>query len=307
MSLNQPTTTPRPAPPAPPSTRVGGSPPLRPGSPARDGQPAATPAAGGDRLVWVAAAADLHQRVDPHRRFRRSFVEAASYADVLLIGGDLTSSGLVQEAHIVAEDVEKLGIPVIAVTGNHDHSNRHTGKIIDILADAGVQVLEGEGTVLTCGGVRLGVAGCKGYGGGFGDAVVHEHGEPQTRAFVRHTRTSASKLAAALSTLDCDVKVVLTHYAPITGTLAGEPRELYLMLGSERLGRVIDQAGVSLAIHGHAHHGREHGQTPGGVPVRNVAYKVIKTAYRLYTLQPTNSGRWHVIDQPQPNHATRPR
>jgi Icc-related predicted phosphoesterase len=199
---------------------------------------------------------------------------------------------------MVAEDAGNVGIPVAAVLGNHDHDSRTAGKIIDVLAEAGVQVLEGSGTVVTCRGTRLGVAGCKGYGGGFDGAVVYEHGEPQTRAFVRHSRDSAKKLATALGALDCDVKVALTHYAPIPGTLAGEPRELYVMLGSKRLGQVIDEAAVALAIHGHAHRGAEKGVTPGGTPVRNVAYKVIGTAYRIYTLRACDADRtsWQVID-----------
>ena len=251
--------------------------------------------------VRVAAAADLHLRPDPPRRFRNAFREAARHADMLLLGGDLTASGTVEQARMVAEDAGNLGIPVAAVLGNHDHDSRTGNKIIGVLADAGVQVLEGSGTVVTCRGVRVGIAGCKGYGGGFDGAVVHEHGEPQTRAFVRHSRDSAKRLAAALAALDCDVKVALTHYAPIPGTLRGEPRELYLMLGSQRLGQVIDEAGAALAIHGHAHRGVEKGVTAGGTPVRNVAYKVIGTAYHIYTLLPPEADhtRWQIVDHGQ--------
>jgi hypothetical protein len=35
-------------------------------------------------------------------------------------------------------------------------------------------------------------------------------------------------------------------------------------------------------IHGHAHQGTEHGVTPGGVNVRNVAQTVIRQAYAIY-------------------------
>lgn len=249
-------------------------------------------------VLRVAAAADLHLRADSSRGFRHAFREAARHADILLLGGDLTASGTVEQARLVAEDVGNVGIPVAAVLGNHDHDSRATGKIIDVLAQAGVHVLEGAGTVVTCRGIRLGVAGCKGYGGGFDGAIVYEHGEPQTRAFVRHSRDSAKKLAAALAALDCDVKVALTHYAPTPDTLRGELRELYVMLGSERLGQVIDEAGVSLAIHGHAHRGTEKGFTPGGTPVRNVSYQVIGTAYHIYTLRKssTDGTCWQVVD-----------
>jgi hypothetical protein len=48
------------------------------------------------------------------------------------------------------------------------------------------------------------------------------------------------------------------------------------------LAEVIDGAGVAVAFHGHAHRGREHGTTDGGVPVRNVAEAVIGVPYRVY-------------------------
>jgi hypothetical protein len=48
------------------------------------------------------------------------------------------------------------------------------------------------------------------------------------------------------------------------------------------LAEAIDAAGADLVLHGHAHNGRENGVTPGGVPVRNVAQPVIRSAYRVY-------------------------
>jgi hypothetical protein len=50
----------------------------------------------------------------------------------------------------------------------------------------------------------------------------------------------------------------------------------------DALGQAIDGAGADLAVHGHAHRGREQGRTPGGVEVRNVAMPVIRAAYRVY-------------------------
>jgi Icc-related predicted phosphoesterase len=63
-----------------------------------------------------------------------------------------------------------------------------------------------------------------------------------------------------------------------------EPLEIYPFLGSYLLGQAIDDNDVALAVHGHAHAGTEHGTTPGGVPVRNVAYPVIGRAYRVWEL-----------------------
>ena len=104
------------------------------------------------------------------------------------------------------------------------------------------------------------------------------------KAFVGTTERIADALGEALRALDCDVKVALTHYAPVPDTLVGEPLEIYPFLGSYLLGQAIDSAPTALALHGHAHHGSERGRTPGGVPVRNVAHPVIKQAYNVYQL-----------------------
>jgi Icc-related predicted phosphoesterase len=73
-------------------------------------------------------------------------------------------------------------------------------------------------------------------------------------------------------------------FAPVKDTLGGERLEIYPFLGSYLLGEAIDAAGADLAVHGHAHNGAEKGVTPGGIPVRNVALPVLKSAYAVYCL-----------------------
>ena len=51
------------------------------------------------------------------------------------------------------------------------------------------------------------------------------------------------------------------------------------MLGNCELGVVLDRWRPDLAVHGHAHLGNLRGQTPGGVPVRNVAMPVVGNIY----------------------------
>jgi Icc-related predicted phosphoesterase len=82
-----------------------------------------------------------------------------------------------------------------------------------------------------------------------------------------------------------DVRVALTHYAPVPETLQGERLEIYPFLGSGLLAEAIDKGRAHLALHGHAHRGSEKGTTPGGVPVRNVAQPVIAAPYRVYCLE----------------------
>jgi hypothetical protein len=56
------------------------------------------------------------------------------------------------------------------------------------------------------------------------------------------------------------------------------------MLGNCELGVVLDRYAPDLVIHGHAHLGTLMGQTPGGVPVRNVALPVVGKVH-LETLE----------------------
>jgi Icc-related predicted phosphoesterase len=154
------------------------------------------------------------------------------------------------------------------------------------LEESGVRVLEGEAAVCTAGGVRVAVAGVKGFGSGFAGACGTEFGEVEMKAFVQRARESGALLGTALAGTGADLHVALMHYAPIKDTLAGERPEIYPFLGSFFLAAAIDGAPCDLAIHGHAHHGTEWGLTPGGVPVRNVARPVIRRPYKVYELDP---------------------
>ncbi|MEV0326571.1 metallophosphoesterase [Micromonospora echinospora] len=235
-------------------------------------------------MIRIAAVGDVHLDEDVVGRFRPALEELPDCADVLLLAGDLTRHGTENEARCVAEEFGGLGVPVVTVLGNHDHQCDQVPQVVKVLEDVGITVLEGNGVVLDCGGHRLGVAGVKGFGGGFAGRCASDFGEPEMKAFVRTTTDSADRLGEALRGLECDVLVALTHYAPVPDTLAGEPLEIYPFLGSYQLGQAIDSAPTALALHGHAHAGSERGTTPGGVRVRNVAHPVIKQAYSIFHL-----------------------
>lgn len=235
-------------------------------------------------VIRIAAVGDVHLDQDVVGRFRPALEELPGCADVLLLAGDLTRHGTEAEARCVAQEFGDLGVPVITVLGNHDHQCDEVPQVVKVLQDAGITVLEGTGTVVETPGGRLGVAGVKGFGGGFAGRCASDFGEPEMKAFVRTTRESADALTDALLSLECDALVALTHYSPVPDTLAGEPLEIYPFLGCYQLGQAIDSAPTALALHGHAHHGTERGTTPGGVRVRNVAHPVIKQAYSVFHL-----------------------
>lgn len=165
-------------------------------------------------MIRIAAVGDVHVDQDVVGRFRPALNELPDCADVLLLAGDLTRHGTEAEARCVAEEFGGLGVPVVTVLGNHDHQHDRVPQVVKVLQDAGIRVLEGEGIVLEFAGGRLGVAGVKGFGGGFAGRCASDFGEPEMKSFVRTTKESAEALGVALRGLDCDLLVALTHYSP---------------------------------------------------------------------------------------------
>lgn len=233
-------------------------------------------------MIRIAAIGDVHFARDSKGSWRPHLERIQERADVLLIAGDLTRHGASEEASVLADELVGLEIPAIAVLGNHDYHLSEEQPIRGALEGVGVRILEGESTELEIDGATVGVAGVKGFGGGFAGACGTEFGEPEMKGFIRHTKSIAERLAAALGRLETDYRVALLHYSPIEGTLAGERLEIFPFLGSYLLAESIDGAGADLVLHGHAHGGIEKGVTPGGVAVRNVALPVIRCAYKLY-------------------------
>jgi Icc-related predicted phosphoesterase len=237
-------------------------------------------------VIRIAAVGDVHAGSDSVGRLAPGFVDVDAHADVLLLAGDLTKCGTPEEALVLARELRDIAIPKVAVLGNHDHHDSRPEAVVDVLVHEGIRVLEGSSLVLDVAGERLGVAGVKGFCGGFA-APATAFGEPEMKAFVHHTQAIAQRLEGALCALvaqDCTTRVALLHYAPIAGTLGGEPVELHPLLGSQLLAEVVDRVGADLVLHGHAHAGVERGETPGGIPVRNVAMPVLGQAYRVYEI-----------------------
>ncbi|ALG15286.1 metallophosphoesterase [Kibdelosporangium phytohabitans] len=233
----------------------------------------------------IAAVGDVHLGEDARGRLRPALDNLGEHADVLLLAGDLTRHGSLDEAQVVADEFGDLPVPVVAVLGNHDYHSDKEAEITDLLIERGIQVLEGTGTTLRVGQCTVGIAGAKGFGGGFAGKSGSVFGEPEMKAFIQHTVGIADRLRAALTGLDTDIKIALTHYSPVADTLRGEPPEIFPFLGCYQLAEAIDATGVDLAIHGHAHFGTEQGITAGGVRVRNVAQPVIGSAFAVYCVE----------------------
>lgn len=217
--------------------------------------------------IRFAAVGDIHVTKDSAGSLRDFFSQASDAADALLLCGDLTDYGTAEEAHVLAEELGGVSVPIIAVLGNHDYESGTPEKVTEILTHAGVRVLDGE----ACEILGVGIAGTKGFAGGFGRGSLGAWGEPAIKLFVKEALNEAMKLEAALAKLRTQRRIALLHYSPVASTIQGEPLEIFPFLGSSRLEDPLLRYPVDAVFHGHAHRGTPEGRTINGVPVYNVA------------------------------------
>jgi len=220
----------------------------------------------------IAAVGDLHCRADTRRNIAVALRGADREAEVLLLAGDLTDHGTPEEAAWLAEELSQIKMERCAVLGNHDYESGQEAIVRKALGEAGVHVLDGEPWEVN----DLGIAGVKGFAGGFEAAQLQRFGEESLKTFVDACIAEELKLEKALFRLRTRHRIALLHYSPCRPTLEGEPLEIYPFLGATRLSGPLDQLRPDFAIHGHAHRGKLRGTTGGGVPVFNVALPVLR-------------------------------
>jgi Icc-related predicted phosphoesterase len=210
---------------------------------------------------------DLHFKKETAGTLRELFAQVSEAADALLLCGDLTDYGTADEAKLLADELSIVSIPTVAVLGNHDYESGTPDTVRQALVNVGVKVLDGE----PCEIEGVGIAGVKGFAGGFGRGSLGAWGESAIKMFVQEALNEAMKLEAALAKLRTQRRLALLHYSPIAGTCEGEPIDIYPFLGSSRLEEPLNRYPVDAVFHGHAHRGTMEGRTIGGVPVFNVA------------------------------------
>ena len=234
--------------------------------------------------VRIAAAGDVHCRPATRDHTLRAFAGLDEKADLLLLAGDLTTHGQPEQAEVLAEACAPLDLPIVAVLGNHDWHCNEVEDCLPIWEQAGIRVLDRSCAILEVGGIEVGVAGVKGFVGGFPGSHLPDFGEPSLRAIYAEAGEEALALDRALREIaQCPVQVALLHYAPTTETLVGEPEPIWTYLGTDRLAAPILEHEPDLVLHGHAHHGTFEGRI-GNVPVYNVSVPVMGQDYWVFEL-----------------------
>jgi Icc-related predicted phosphoesterase len=227
------------------------------------------------RAIRVAAAGDIHCDETNREEVEHAFAAVDGAVDLALLAGDLTTYGELEQAQLLAAICRPLRVPVYAVLGNHDWHCNQAEEIVAALSDAGVHVLEQSWAVEDVDGASVGIAGTKGFVGGFPDSQLPDFGEPSLRRVYAETTAEVEALAAGLEAIaKCDYRIALLHYSPTMTTLEGEPRGIWPFLGTDRLAPPIVEHHPDVVLHGHTHAGAFEGFV-GDVPVFNVAVPVL--------------------------------
>jgi Icc-related predicted phosphoesterase len=238
----------------------------------------------GDARVRIAAAGDVHCAPENRDAVLTAFDAIEGAADVVLLAGDLTTDGEPEQAEVLAEACRGMETPVVAVLGNHDLHSSRGDEVTEVLTGAGIEILERSHTTVGAPPCRVGVAGVKGFVGGFRGLGLPDFGEPSLRAIYAETTAEVEALSAGLHEIAlCPFRIALLHYAPVAETLHGEPPEIWTFLGSDRLAAPILEHRPDLVLHGHAHGGRLQADLDG-VPVYNVSVPVMGQDFWIFEL-----------------------
>jgi Icc-related predicted phosphoesterase len=237
-------------------------------------------------MVRIAAAGDVHASEATQERIRAAFDGVQREADLVLLAGDLTTTGEPEQAAVLADACRGSSVPVCAILGNHDLHAGRGDEVAAVLREAGVKMLDRATTVYELDDAEVGIVGAKGFVGGFPGSALPDFGEPLLRRVYAETTAEAEAIARGLQEVaHCAFRIVLLHYAPTSDTLHGEPGGIWTYLGCDRLAVPIAEFRPDVVVHGHAHAGSFEGAI-GPVPVYNVAVHVTGRDFYVFELGP---------------------
>ena len=174
-----------------------------------------------DGTIRVAATGDLHAGAGETDRVAEAFREIEDRADLVLLAGDLTQRGQLDNLTSSPRRLPRrrgsrgggAREPRLAVRTETD----------DLARDASVTQASSSSSAGTPSfrspASASGIAGVKGFVGGFGNEWAN-FGEPLFRAAYAETTADVEGLDAALRAIaSCAIRIALLHYAPVAATL----------------------------------------------------------------------------------------
>jgi Icc protein len=198
--------------------------------------------------LHIAGAGDLYGNIDSLDNVAAIFevLEDEGRIDALILTGDLADdaepAAYARLRSIVEPFVDKLGVPVMYLPGNHDRRGPFRSSLLDLEASD-----DNSDQVLWCGGVRI--------IGLDSTALDGHYGELDEAQLV--WLANELERPAPLGT------IVALHHPPIPGPIAAV--NLMGLQEPERLAAVIADRDVKMVLAGHTHHAT--GGVLGGVPV----------------------------------------
>ena len=96
-----------------------------------------------ERPIRIAAVGDIHCTKGTAGRIETLFGSVHERADVLVLCGDLTDHGTLEEGRVLAEELSALRVPTVAVFGNHDYEAGLGREICAELHKVNVRCLDG--------------------------------------------------------------------------------------------------------------------------------------------------------------------
>jgi Icc-related predicted phosphoesterase len=234
--------------------------------------------------IRIAAAGDVHCSEANRVQIAEAFAEVDGTVDLILLAGDLTTHGEPGQASVLADACRGLTTPVLTVLGNHDWHSDQRDELVAVLEEADIAVLDPGHAIRRVKDIEVGIAGVKGFVGGFAGSHASNFGEPSVRAMYAETTAEVEALEEGLAAIaTCPLRIVLLHYAPTEQTLRGEPEGIWTFLGTDRLAAPIAEHEPDLVLHGHAHAGTFEGRV-GDVPVYNVSVPVMRRDFWVFEL-----------------------
>ncbi len=212
--------------------------------------------------MLIAATSDIHSPKN-FEFFVRAVDTIQLNPDIFFLCGDIVDKGNVDEYSKINNTLfGKFNCPIIACFGNSEYGKETTDIIKERYKE--ITFLEDESIVLDIRNKKVGIIGTKGS--------LDRPTFWQSRnlpGIEDEYRLRIQKIRDLLANLECDTKILLTHYAPTYKILDGENPYSYPELGSAELEKVILELKPDIVICGHAHKGRK--QTwLNGIPVFNV-------------------------------------
>ena len=212
--------------------------------------------------MQILAISDMDALFGDYKPFEKALAKEKE-PDLVLIAGDLTRWGSVEDFLSVAKPFEKAKwkCPIIACLGNHEPEN---AKEIFLKYSKRIEILEDEATEISIKGEKITIIGSRGSLDDFGIGHYIDFASRQD------IEARLKKIEALLKKTKGE-KVLLTHYAPTFKTLEGEHPSIWGGMADPRMEDFIRKYKLLFCVHGHAHYGKEM-DFVGSTPIFNSAF-----------------------------------